>query len=248
MTKDRVSENSNLERFEKDLNKLVNDGVILLKSTENENSFAKFKDNYEIWYSESLYVIEVLLPKRKDDFISYYNNTKSRCIRELINPIEKDELTNWGYDENASINNTKTLFTNQLNILKSAKNRLSSTLFEIKHILQADLYKNELETSSELNKKGFTRGAGAIAGVVLESHLFQVCNNHNIKLPRKNLSINDYNQLLKDNEIIDIKGWRFIQFLADIRNLCDHKKEKEPTKEDIDELIKGTDKICKTIY
>lgn len=53
---------------------------------------------------------------------------------------------------------------------------------------------------------------------------------------------------MKDNSSIEIKDWRFIQHLGDLRNLCDHNKKKEPTKEDIEELIDGVEKISKTIY
>ena len=49
------------------------------------------------------------------------------------------------------------------------------------------------------------RGAGAIAGVVLEGHLTQVCENHNLSLPKKNLTINDLNAM---KVIIDIASSR----------------------------------------
>jgi hypothetical protein len=42
--------------------------------------------------------------------------------------------------------------------------------------------------------------------------------------------------------------WRFIQHLADLRNLCDHKKKRDPKTEDIDELIEGVEKITKTLF
>ena len=101
---------------------------------------------------------------------------------------------------------------------------------------------------SELNKKGFARAAGAVAGVVLEGHLGQVCNNHKIPNRKNNPTINDFNQLLKDNNIIEVPTWRFIQHLGDLRNLCDHKKQIEPTRDEIDELVEGVDKVCKTLY
>jgi len=53
--------------------------------------------------------------------------------------------------------------------------------------------------------------------------------------------------LLRDNDVIDIPTWRFIQHLADLRNLCTHKRKKEPTKEDVEELINGVEKVIKTI-
>ncbi len=87
-----------------------------------------------------------------------------------------------------------------------------------------------------------------MAGVVLEGHLTQVCSNHNITIKKINPTINDLNQLLKDNSIIETPTWRSIQHLGDLRNLCDHKKQTEPTKEEIEELIKGVDKLCKTLF
>ncbi len=99
-----------------------------------------------------------------------------------------------------------------------------------------------------MNKKGFTRGAGAVVGVVLESHLMQVCDNHIIIVKKKAPAINDLAQLLKDNNVIEIPEWRKIQHLADLRNLCDHKKKNEPEKEDIEELIKGVDKLIKNLF
>jgi len=119
----------------------------------------------------------------------------------------------------------KSLFENQLGIVKAAKRRFESSLFDIKQLVQADLFDSELDAARELNKKGFTRGAGAVAGVVLEGHLSRVCENHKIKVTKKKPTINDYNQLLKDNDVIEMKDWRFIQLLADLRNLCDHDKK-----------------------
>jgi len=42
--------------------------------------------------------------------------------------------------------------------------------------------------------------------------------------------------------------WRFIQRMGDLRNLCDHNKKQEPLKENVADLVDGTDKIIKTIY
>lgn len=55
--------------------------------------------------------------------------------------------------------------------------------------------------------------------------------------------INDYNDKLKDEAVVDNKTYLLIQRLGTIRNLCDHNKKLEPTKEDIEDLINGTDKI-----
>jgi hypothetical protein len=48
--------------------------------------------------------------------------------------------------------------------------------------------------------------------------------------------------------VTTVPQWRFIQHLGDIRNLCDHAKEREPTKEGIEDLVAGTEKVLKTIF
>jgi hypothetical protein len=48
--------------------------------------------------------------------------------------------------------------------------------------------------------------------------------------------------------VTTVPQWRFIQHLGDIRNLCDHAKEREPTKEEIEDLVAGTEKVLKTIF
>jgi predicted transcriptional regulator len=79
-------------------------------------------------------------------------------------------------------------------------------------------------------------------------HLQQVCDNHEITINKKHPTINDFNELLKQNNVIETSQWRFVQLLGDIRNLCDHGKQKEPTAADITDLIDGVNKILKTVF
>lgn len=266
-----------LEKYKKDLDKLINDGDQLLNAMqfechpeEFENAIKKilktkkeidevkkkipaFNDKYQSWYSESLAIVRFLLPDRVGDFIKLYEKPKGRKEIAYGNYIIEDYLQNLRVT--SGLGDVKVApyaaipqFQQQLNILKSVKQRFESSLFDIKQLVQADLFDSELEAAKELNKRGFVRGAGAIAGIVLEKHLAQVCDNHNIKIAKKNSTVNDLNQLLKDREIVETKDWRFIQHLGDLRNLCDHNKKKEPKKENIEELISGVEKISKTIF
>ena len=72
--------------------------------------------------------------------------------------------------------------------------------------------------------------------------------NHNLISPKKEMHISDYNDFFRKEGIYDVPKWRNIQYLGDLRNLCDHAKDKEPTKEDVEELIDGTSKIIKTVF
>ena len=84
--------------------------------------------------------------------------------------------------------------------------------------------------------------------MVLEKHFSTVLSNHNLKMSKKEPVISDFNDLFKQEKVYDIVNWRFIQHLGDIRNLCDHNKDREPTKEEVEELINGTEKVIKTIF
>lgn len=120
--------------------------------------------------------------------------------------------------------------------------------FDIRRVTQADLLVSELDASHELARSGFTRAAGAVAGVVLEKHLQQASADHQLKLNKKAPSISDLNDVLKANGVIDVPQWRFIQHLADLRNLCDHKKNTDPTANQVDDLIKGVEKVTRTVF
>lgn len=121
-------------------------------------------------------------------------------------------------------------------------------MFDIRQLVQADLFDSELEAAKELSKHKFTRAAGALAGVVLERHLAEVCEKHNVKIVKKAPCISDLNNALKEASIIDIPQWRFVQHLGDIRNLCDHDKTSEPTPEQVDDLVAGVMKVTKTMF
>lgn len=88
-----------------------------------------------------------------------------------------------------------------------------------------------------------------MAGVVLERHLKQVCTNHTVALgKKKNLTISDLNDALKNSNSIETTEWRRIQLLGDIRNKCDHASKVEPKEEEVLELIDGVRKVIKTLF
>ncbi len=247
---------SNIEKYKKDILKLIQSGGAVFKKMKDNKNLAELRQDYEIWYSESYAVIKIILPDRISDFSKmYYDDKKKEGLKTYFQYIPSKIVKGIDFEfigdrviPPKEIEIAKSIFDSQIGILKSCERRFVSSLFDIKQLLQADIFDSELEAAKELNKKGFTRGAGAIAGVVLEGHLMQVCNKHNITIKKSNPTLNDLNQLLMDNSIIEKATWRNIQRFGDLRNLCDHSKQKEPTKVEIEELIKGVDKINKTLF
>ena len=213
-----------------------------------------FKQDYQRWYSEALALLRQLLPDRVADFMRHYEKPKTRKDISYENYRVEDYLQGLivtrGYPKETVVATSAAIpqFRQQLAIVQAAKGRFESSLFEIRQLVQADLLDSEIEAAELLAKHKFFRAAGALAGVVLERHLAQVCMDRQLATGKKNPTIGDFNETLKSAGAIDLPQWRFIQHLADIRNLCDHSRTPEPTGEQVSDLLAGTKKVTKTVY
>ncbi|MBX9597129.1 MAG: hypothetical protein K2X04_00970 [Burkholderiales bacterium] len=207
------------------------------------NSLPSFHLDYQGWYSKSLSIIKFLLPDRLDDFIRQYKTPNNRSIIDYSSYVIEDFLNGIRQEGVVVMEAAIPKFIQQRAILKVCYERFNSSLFDIKRLLQADLFNSELEAAKELINKGFYRAAGAIAGVVLESHFAQICESNNLKLSKKDPSINDYNEFLKKEEVITLNEYKHISLLASIRNQCVHNKSEEPAKNDVETLIDGVSRV-----
>lgn len=253
------------ERYKADLSRLIDHGKRIAVALQYECDPASAKQTgltekevpeprqvYQAWYSEALTCVRQLLPDREEDFISYYKPLKPRKNVTWANYTMSDYLVGITvYNGNTgkhvvAASSALTAIYNQYQIVAAILGRFESTLFDIRALVHADLLDDELAAAEELNKHGFARGAGAIAGVVLESHLADIAERRTLKLA-KNATIAVLNDALKKAEVVDVPTWRFIQHLGDIRNKCDHKGD-EPTKEIVKELVEGVRKITKTVF
>ena len=212
-----------------------------------------FNSEYQAWYSEARALIKQLLPDRLDDFVRHYDKPRHRKNIDyesyrIEDCLQGVTVTNALREKVVGPKAAIPHFQQQLNIVKSAQARFETSLFDIQQLVAADLFDSELDSAAELAKKKFLRAAGALAGVVLEKHLRQVCESHSVTIRKQKPTINDFNGLLKEADAVDVPTWRFIQHLADLRNLCDHDRKSEPTNTHVDELISGVNKTIKTVF
>ena len=259
---------SNLDKYKQDLARLVAEGSVLLKdllaenqkdaksSKEPEEAGKVFRSEYELWYSEALEVVRQILPNRLDDFREHYKRDKRKELT-VENYTVEDYLLGLavmsirGLHKEPAFDTQNVAFSKfqqQVLILNSAQSRFESTLLDIRQILQADVLDSEIAQARELNQHGFLRAAGAIAGVALEKHLQQVSENRKVAIKKKNPTIADFNDKLKDAGVVEVPDWRFIQRLGDLRNLCDHNKQREPKGVEVTELIDGCEKMIKSLF
>ncbi|MDO8616821.1 MAG: hypothetical protein Q7T33_13960 [Dehalococcoidia bacterium] len=232
---------------------LVREGANLLKAT-NKEGHSSFMTGYQQWYTQALGAVRSLIPDREADFRRHYDRDLRRkhyspetySLEDYVQGLgpAPDAFGKAQFDVHLA---AFVKFQSQLAILASAEARLGDILANIREVLQADLFDSELDAARHLLTNGYDRAAGAVAGVVLEGHLAQVCGNHGVVIRKKDAHISDFNDALKKADVLDVTQWRGIQRLSDIRNLCDHKKQREPTPDEVDELISRVDKAIKTL-
>lgn len=220
------------------------------KEEQDELNKVNVSDYYHKCYVKALRLIHVIIPEREADFINYNNNTRRVKTKDF--GLENYDLTlgiqgiyQPEYKDPEGLKykrQTVNLLDQQIGILQSALDIMDSKIYDLRNELQYDMFMSELDAAEHLLKNKFIRAAGAMCGVVLEGHLKSVCLQHEIKITKKD-DLSKYNDHLKNNGIIKQTSWRKIQYLTDIRNSCDHKRDVEPTADQVLDLVNGTKQI-----
>jgi hypothetical protein len=222
--------------------------TVTAKSGEDEKPIHL---TYQAWYSKAIPVVRQLLPERLREFQDQYrlekrNDKNIDFLTFTISDYLVGLQVTRGYEREEVVNSFSAFtakFQHQLTIFASIQHRIYSRLSDIEGILQTELFRHELDAADDLHKKKHLRAAGAIAGVALETHLGRVCVNHGLTLAKKSPTISDYNEAMKTANVLDLPTWRLLQRLGDIRNYCVHAKEREPTPDEVADLLSGTRKF-----
>ncbi len=234
-------------------NKLSEEQIKIVQKRKGYEEFKKslssYKSAYQEWFTKSYNIVKQIIPDRANEFYSLYKNDKRKEIDYLTYTISDFFLgliITKGWEKIEVVNPFNAFFSKmeiQLSILNACYKLIDYKLANIEGVLQYELFENELHASKDLLNKKYIRVAGCLSGVTLETHLSSVCKNHGIKFKKLNPTISDFNEELKKLNIIDIPTWRLIQRLADIRNMSAHSKERDPTRDEVEDLIKGVEKL-----
>ena len=237
---------SKKEIIKKELVELAKEGVGISEKFRTKKG-SEFKLQYQIWYSKALKVVEYLAPDRLIEFRGYYESDHKRKNIDYANYTIQDYMRNieeWGVEKEEVAN---LCFLNQIAILSSLQSRIDSLLSNLETELYSELQDNGVSTAKQLAKINL-RSAGALMGVIIEGHLQKIAEAHNVKISKKYPTISELNDLLKKESIVDPISWRKISHFAEIRNCCVHEKGNEPTKEQIQELIQGTEWLIENVF
>lgn len=242
------------EEIRSQLDALVKKGNELLKKLTDKKDVIEFGTAYQDWYTRTLPLVRSLAPDRFPEFRGYYEVDQKRktigpasyVLQDYVNGISpapdwqgKVAFDHW----QAAL----ARMLNQVQILVSLSSRIEGVLTNVEGHLLADIEDRELNAAAELSKSNL-RAAGTLAGVVLERHLGQVASDRRVKIGKKDPTIGDLNEALKKETAYELPTYRKIQFLADIRNVCCHNKGREPTADEVRELLSGVGGIIKTVF
>ncbi len=239
------------EAIQKELEALYEEGTKLGLAFQKKEE-KQFQYDYQRWYTKALKVVASLAPDRHAEFRAYYEVDPKRkslgygtyVIQDYIKHVAP---SSYQYPDFDTREQTLKCFFNQITILYAVGERIDSVLSNIEGELYAEIQDGEIAVARQLSKVSL-RAAGALVGVLIEGHLQKVANAHGLKIAKKNPTIADLNDPLKAASVIDTPTWRKISFLADIRNLCSHKKDLEPTKVQVEELIQGAVWLTKNVF
>jgi len=195
--------------------------------------------DYQQWYSAAWTIIARNQPSRVAEFEAAYCPPPKQAepgIKQLLakRQVAQDELFR-----------LLDLINTQFEILAAVPRHLTYSVHDIELTAYSLLMDDEIEAARHLLSRGFRRPAGALAGVILERHLRNLLRKHTPPIKYKQGdTLAPLNDLAKD-VLYDVVTWRKIQHLTDLRNLCDHDKDREPTKEEVAELVEGVSGILK---
>lgn len=207
----------------------------------NENNF---RSVYQNWYSKSLLVLKFVLPERYEEFVSLYKprNDRDNITVSTYTIYDSLEGIHTG-DRSMNAMWGKPKLRNQISIISSLKDIIIEKYNDIETVIESEVLEKEIDCCDILFKSGFYRAAGSLAGVLLERDLKSKCDSNGIILSSKDPCINDYNVELYKNKNINSSQYKFIQYLGDIRNKCDHDKGCDPTKTEVNDLISGLKRV-----
>ena len=187
-------------------------------------------ERYQVWYTQSLRMVAIVLPERRREFEGYYRcdedgrhqpATISAILGSLSGPRvsgEKREALAGLFDPGLEQATFLHLLGMQLAILASAVPTL---------LPEERRPHRELQAARSLLSEGHRRAAGAVAGVVLERHLSWVAQRHDLSLSeRDSASLPRLNRSLRKAGVYGAARSRQIERLAEIRDSCLCRKRK----------------------
>ena len=122
-------------------------------------------------------------------------------------------------------------------ILKAAKDDyVNDQLFELRQIIEAEVFDDFLEQAEHLLSSGYYQPAAVVAGCVLEDGLRKLCDKHGITLASKP-KMDSMNADLAKAGVFSKLVQKRLTTLADLRNKAAHGEWNEFSSDDVKEMV-----------
>jgi hypothetical protein len=193
---------------------------------------------YQRFFSAGLHFVKEFLPEKEDEFKQCYDSEGYNEKQGIMDYFQfrRHQYSN---DKYKIIGEFLDQFEIQRSILTSIPYVAKIKEMDLREIISADFINREIE-EAEFLFKNHPRAAGALAGVALEKHLIVLCEKYQIDYQPKD-TIEPLVQKLYKNGKLEISQMKNIQYLASIRNKCDHPEDVE--NREIKELIEKVKKL-----
>lgn len=191
----------------------------------------QFFSEYRKWYSLSKGILEVNHDNESvREFVNIYNSILKECEGNYISEGEQVRLMD--------------IINHQLAIIESIPAYLEGRAYNLKLTIASTLMGDELKEARLLFEKGFTRAAGALAGVILERHLKLRFDDDNprIKYGEK-ATLGTLIHKAEEANLYETSTIQKLQYLNTVRISCDHDKKNEPKENEVKDLIDQTDRF-----
>lgn len=194
---------------------------------------------YQRFHSAGLHFVKEFLPEKENEFQENYQAEKNRDLEGVMDYLQlrKGQYSN---DKEEIIERFINRFEIQRSILSSIPYVARIEDMKLREIISTDFVEREIEEAEQLFRKEHFRAAGALAGVALEKHLKTLCEKYQIDYLKKD-TIEPLVEKLYRAKKIEISQMKNIQYLASIRDKCDHASDVE--KGEVKELIEKVKKI-----
>lgn len=153
----------------------------------------------------------------------------------LVQVLGKDSTHHKNFSQELS-GNSHDIFDHRHAIFLAAKDDYENGyIYDVRSLVSAKVFSDELEQAEELLKKKHTTAAAVIAGTVLETTIRELAQQHGVDLGGVNKMNSDlakegvYNDAMKDQ----VQAW------YKIRNNAAHGKPDELTESQVEVMIQG---------
>jgi hypothetical protein len=180
-----------LKRFDE----LITNGQALLDDVDEETEEPELA-KLQRWETSCLHLLEITFERES---IYYENSRGVFWSMDLVDHL-----------------------TQGIELMKGAKEEIEKGfLYNIEHLISADLFDSVIEQADYLSKNGFKDVAAILGRVVIENTLKDIAKRETITVPEKT-QLSELNQLLRDSSVYEKNIWRLVQAQIDLGNYAAH--------------------------